>query len=567
MRLNSKNGILSEAGRGELDYIIPTCPCGEFEDCCQCHPQENGDAAETGADFHSEPRQNGLSVDGYAGKKPQEQGDNQKGLPAVDKVEQISKRPRDKPQRQRHLDRGLVNKEKQRTEEQWGEGLETGKLEETVGEAEVSKADALTDLDSTATCDVAGNINVTSVALPEPSPEQPQVETSQSSPTQSQCVLQVPAAPSKPLPVPQPRKLKKPALVRQDGVEGSVQDQVEEQKRGQEVEGQQSPAVSVGRESTELKPDASGPGEAGVPVPPPRQTSLSPRLHRTLHPSLNKNTSHSLDVLSQPDLEGTAFEKREVEEDEEDTYGDFERYPITHSLPKQIQLGCHPPLADSRRASSEDSPRTPPRKPQRHSLPAPPPPPIGPPAPPHASTPMRELPAPPQEKTAWRFTRPCVTFFSRQMPTRSSVPPKGRAPSLGGKQRAQSFSAADLATRAHSQRRSLSFRKLLELRLSMKMLPKLLAKGGQSLDCTSLETNGGGRSLQRPTSCIEDTGICEEGVEGLVEYENVPLYEEIPEYMNLPFHGARLGWPHDPDGGESDIYEVQDPLHSCQDER
>lgn len=144
------------------------------------------------------------------------------------------------------------------------------------------------------------------------------------------------------------------------------------------------------------------------------------------------------------------------------------------------------------------------------------------------------------------------------------MPPKSRAPVLGGKQRAQSFSAADLATRANSPKRSLSFRKLLELRLSVKMLPKLLAKGGQSLDCTSVESNRGKRSLERPSSCIGEADICGEGIEGLAEYENVPLYEEIPEYMNLPFHSARLGWPHDPDAADADIYEVQDPYHRCQ---
>lgn len=528
LHLNSRNGFLSEAGGGESDYIIPTCPCGGPEDCSRGGPQENGEE-----DFHGELLPNGVTE-----TKLQE-------LPAADKVERISKKPRDKPQRQRHLDRGPVNKETQRTEGHRGGGLERGQHEE-------SAAGVLTETDSadsTAACDVAGNIDVpTSTAPPE---------------TSHPPDLEVPAAPSKPLPVPHPRRLKKPALVRQDGVEGSVQDQVveegkQEEDEPQEVEGKLSP--DCGAETL----NGSGSGEADVPVPPPRQTSLSPRLHRSVHSSLNKSASHSLELLSEP--EGEALGKQQVEEDEEDAYGDFERYPISHSLPKQLQLGGPPPLSGSRRAlSSKESPRTPPRKPQRHSMPAPPPPPICPPAPPHANTPMRELPAPPQEKPAWRFTRPCVTFFSRQMPTRSSVPPKGRAPSLGGKQRAQSFSAADLATRVHPQKRSLSFRKLLELRLSMKMLPKLLAKGGQSLDCTSVETTGGGRSLQRPTSCIEDSGICGEGVEGSVEYENVPLYEEIPEYMNLPFHGARLGWPQDPEAGESDIYEVQGPFPSCQD--
>ena len=492
----------------------------------------------------------------------------------------------------------MLNKETQRTVEQKG-ALETIKHHENaVAEPDYSKTDVLTEnqstelTDSVSTCDVAGSINVLSSTAPvessaEPSQDDSSESTSKASPTRPHPDLQVPAAPSKPLPVPHPRKFKKPALVRQDGLESSAQVQVAgEPKQGHEMQEAEGKGRLAGHsftlEGLELRQDTCddaappkdsglGEDEVDVPVPPPRQTSLSPRLHRAVEipPSLNKNNSHSLDVLSRPESMGHSKEKHWVEEDEEDGYGDFERYPITHSLPKQVKLGCHPPLANSRKAFSaedqESSPRAPPRKPQRHSLPAPPPPSMCPPAPPHASTPMRELPAPPQEKPAWRFTRPSVTFFSRQMPTRSSVPPKSRAPTLGSKQRAQSFSAADLATRANSHKRSLSFRKLLELRLSVKMLPKLLAKGGQSLDCTSVETNRGRKSLQRPSSCIGEADICGEGVDESVEYENVPLYEEIPEYMNLPFHSARLGWPHDPDTDGSDIYEVQDPYHRCQD--
>ncbi|MED6270802.1 hypothetical protein CHARACLAT_013987 [Characodon lateralis] len=574
--LNSKNGILSETGRHESDYIISTCSCsgGEFS---KCHAQENGDMTESAADFHKEPLQNGVSTD----KRTQEEEENQKKAPTVYKGAGISKKPRDKPQRQRHLDRGLVNKEAERTEEQ-----RERKGEESVISG-LNGSDVLTEAQTTgltermSACDVAGNI-LTIIAPPESSQSQPEVEdsesVSQTFPICSQPDLQVPAAPSKPLPVPHPRKFKKPVLVRQDGVEGGAQDQVvlvEEQKNEPELQ-QAEDKLSLARlspstENEEFQQDDSETrrdsclvdSETNVPVPPLRQTSLSPRLHRTARCSLSKNTSHSLDLLSHPDSEGQGNEAQQVEEDEEDGYGDFERYPISHSLPKQMKLGCHPPLASSRKAiSAEDqqSPRAPPRKPQRHSLPAPPLPSICPPAPPHASTPMRELPPPPQEKTAWRFSRPCVTFFNRRIPTRSSVPLKSRVPALGGKQRAQSFSAADLATRAScSQKRSLSFRKLLELRLSVKMLPKLLAKGGQSLDCTSLESSGGDKSLERPSSCIEDTDIHREDV----EYENVPLYEEIPEYMNLPFHSARPGWPHDPEGGDADIYEVQDPFHRC----
>lgn len=543
--------------------------------------------------MHQELLQNGITTEGFTGTRQQEKAENREEGVAVEKGEGggISKKPRDKPQRQRHLDR--VNKEAQRPEEQ--KASDTLKHQErAVAEPEVSKADVQTETKNTdltdSACDVAGSIIVSQSAIPHESSEESfqgecSEPISQASPTRLHPDLQVPAAPSKPLPVPHPRKPRKPALVRQDGLEDRAQDQVaEEQKQGLEMREDEGKLTLAGlclsSEDEELKQDTCdnllpqkdsgiGDDETNAPVPPPRQTSLSPRLYRTVHmpPSLNKNTSHSLVLLSHADSMShtKGGEEHRLEEDEGDGYGDFERYPITHSLPKQIKLGCHPPLANARKAFSADdqqSPRAPPRKPQRHSLPAAPPPSICPPAPPHANTPMRELPAPPQEKTAWRFSRPYVTFFSRQMPSRSSVPPKSRAPALGGKQRAQSFSAADLATRADSQKRSLSFRKLLELRLSVKMLPKLLAKGGQSLDCTSVDSSRGEKSLERPNSCIVEADICGENGEGSVEYENVPLYEEIPEYMNLPFHSARLGWPHDSDGADSDIYEVQDPYHS-----
>ncbi|XP_029969689.1 FYVE, RhoGEF and PH domain-containing protein 6-like [Salarias fasciatus] len=523
--LNSTNGILSEAGGPDADYFIPTCSCvGDG----RCQPLENGNAGENGvhvgeSGVHEEPEQNGALAEGR-GEPREESG-------AVDQGEsaRISKKPRDKPQRQRHLERAAANPEAQRTEERPENASEPDGRQECSAEQPAAPESTVRFPDPTArlpATDVAGSIIVfSSTAL-----DQEVAAAGRLHPD-----LQVPAAPCKPLPVPQPRRLKKPALVRQDGVEATA-------------EACEKPSP----------PGDSDPGD--IPVPPPRQTSLSPRLHRTA-PPLSKSSSHS-DLLGK-EGEEERVEERQAEEDEDGGYGDFKRYPITHSLPKQMKLGCQPPPRKALSSEDQPSPRAPPRKPQRHSLPAPPPPSVCPPAPPHANTPMRALPAPPQEKSAWRFTRPCVTFFSRQVPTRSSVPPKGRAPALGGKQRAQSFSAADLATRAGAQKRSLSFRKLLELRLSVKMLPKLLAKGGQSLDCTSVESHGGGRSLERPSSCIGEGDFCVEGVDGSVEYENVPLYEEIPEYMNLPFHGGRPGWTLD--SPDADIYEVQDPFQRCAD--
>ncbi|XP_011489595.1 FYVE, RhoGEF and PH domain-containing protein 6 isoform X3 [Oryzias latipes] len=572
--LNSRNGIISR--RHESDYIIPTCSCGRG-DCFQCRPLENGNAAEG----HKEPLQNGVSSEGPAETQSEEREEprDNRGA-AVDKGGggRMSRKPKDKPQRHRNAVRRPENNEAPGTVEQRGDVLEAVKEQEPDRSTaeELTAAQSAEVADPSPPHDAAGSIHSWRISPLSSSEELAQVEHSDPvSKAPPQLDLQVPAPPSKPLPVPQPRKNKKHGLMRQDRVESGPQDPVEEDG-APETQGAER-KLSLARLSVSSEIPANGDpeppkdsGDDDTPVPPPRQTSLSPRLQRTVYtpPSLHKKNSHSLDQLPQPNSTGYGkeVEAQRVEEDEEDGYGDFERYPVTHSLPKQIKLGCQAPLSASRRAlSAEDqqSPRAPPRKPQRHSLPAAPPPSICPPAPPHANTPMRELPAPPQEKSHWRFKRPCVTFFSRQIPSRSSMPPKSRAPVLGSKQRAQSFSAADLATRADPQKRSLSFRKLLELRLSMKMLPKLLAKGGQSLDCTSLESNGGERSLGRPSSCIGEADLCGEGVEESVEYENVPLYEEIPEYMNLPFHSARLGWSHD--SSDSDIYEVQDPYPRCQD--
>ncbi|CAN9508484.1 unnamed protein product [Ophioblennius macclurei] len=501
--LRSTNGVLSDCGGRDSDDIVSTCSSCDVPDGGGCRPLENGNAGES--DVQEEAEHNGIHAGDGRETREERGGAGQTSQSAA----RVGRKPRDKPQRQRHVERGPQN------------AADTGKHQEC-SEAEFRSVD-VTDRHSA--CDVAGSI-VFSGSAP----------VDEDAAGRLRPHPQVPAAPCKPLPVPQPRRLKKPALVRQDGLEAGVPGEAEEVAQ---AEAEPSPPGD--------SDSWDGTGEA--PVPPPRQTSLSPRLHRTA-PPLSKSSSHS-DLLSK---EG----EEEEQEEDDGGYGDFERYPITHSLPKQMKLGCQAPPRKAFSTEDRPSPRAPPRKPQRHSLPAPPPPSVCPPAPPHANTPMRELPAPPpQEKSAWRFT-----FFSRQVPARSSVPPKGRgpAPALGSKQRAQSFSAADLATRAGAQRRSLSFRKLLELRLSVKMLPKLLAKGGQSLDCTSVvESQGGRRSLERPNSCIGEGDF---GVED-VEYENVPLYEEIPEYMNLPFHGGRPGWA--PDSDDSDIYEVQDPYHGCQD--
>ncbi|CAL9682774.1 unnamed protein product [Knipowitschia caucasica] len=544
---------------GEPDYIISSCLCGP-QVCSHCKDVQNENTIEPVKDLHKDILLNGIFSEG-CGSRLQEKQDEAEVV-EKDLSEGIQKRLKDKPQRQKYSFKPGVNhninildldingqkscKHDKIRKHPVGETHEITPQQTTLISTSAEVSSTVTQVYSSAVPDI--------------------VEGNEESPLKLHPYSEVPDPPSKPLPVPQPRKLKKPELVRQDGVETDTFNQ-EEQPNGQreEIEGNSSTYCTVGLEVETCSHDINGKlhrcdvvSEPEAPVPPPRQTSLSHSFHRAVHLTLRKNTSKSLELLIQPDEKVKLLQTLD---NEEDGYGDFARYPITHSLPKQVKLGSQNHL--ERRAFSAEDPiprapkAPPPRKPQRHSLPVPPPPsccPPAPPAPSHACAPMRDLPAPPQEKSAWRFSRPSVTFFSRQVPSRCSMPLKSRVPIIGSKQRAQSFSAADLATRLDPQRRTLSFRKLIELRLSVKMLPKLLTKG--SLDVESKYTE---KQLEKTNTCIED--VQEDG-EGSAEYENVPLYEEIPEYMNLPFHSAGPGWP---DSDVDDIYEVQDPYHRCHD--
>ena len=173
-----------------------------------------------------------------------------------------------------------------------------------------------------------------------------------------------------------------------------------------------------------------------------------------------------------------------------------------------------------------------------------------------------------------------------------SKPPR----STRGKGRTKSFSSANF-TRSDGQKLN-SFRRPLELKLSVKTLPKLLAKAGQSLDCTAADAeaeqyvNGGGQDIHfqdhlgmsgsRKFSCPQ-LGVIEVGVEQSVdkfrylgaaqapemEHENVWYYEEMPEYVILPlglWSGGPVGTPPDQSDWHNhlyydNIYEEREPYH------
>ncbi|KAM9467692.1 FYVE, RhoGEF and PH domain-containing protein 6 isoform 2-T2 [Clarias gariepinus] len=421
-------------------------------------------------------------------------------------------------------------------------------------------------------------------------------------------IVSVPSPPSKPLPVPQPRRPRRNLLLRQNVVveypaETETQPQTQVTHSEDQLSLSEVPEVALSSSNSlaNMSPDSThnrdsngdahnngnvttsetvcysvptfSDGLSSVPIeeeeqqapaPPPRQKSLLQT------DSCNYKTSSSLDNLllaEHAELdrfdENLNNEEEEDDEDENGTYGDFARCPFTRSLPKQIRLNRSPQVATVTKASlaDESSPKIAPKKPQRHSLPAsahsrkqitPPQTPVPAPLPVFGA-----LPPPPNEKNStWRITFPGIPLFGKQLSQSTSQSQSSERKRPGTrlvKQRARSFSSADLlrVDSGVGMQKHRSLKKLFEARV--KLFPKLL-RGGTSLDCTSTDTEYDAHTAANAevTPCSEEvTGNDGEGDCG-VEYENVPLYEEIPEYMNLP-------WVYSSQSTDNEVYEVQEP--------
>ncbi|XP_064198603.1 FYVE, RhoGEF and PH domain-containing protein 6 [Anguilla rostrata] len=467
----------------------------------------------------------------------------------------------------------------------------------------------------------------------------------------------VPAAPRKPLPIPTPRKSKKLVLVRQDGTEMVTPEESSKTVEELLISNSFLPPSKVHTQSVlDFKNPSTEQGvfppcqegadsveDSSPPVPPPRQMSLL--LDRDQMPSFFTEEPPLKVEDEEVRLGGCATSDSFAVEEDGGGYCDFARFPVTRVPPKHVKRSCSRLTMGDRAASAEErSPKVAPKKPQRHSLPASgllrkepseevseraggsagegdphlPPQDEHPPVDQHgdaldeseevASEPLVPL----VEKPSRRFPRAIGPFCGKKAPRSGRTSDAQSKPPRSGLEpkRAKSFSSADLE-HASSHKRS-SFRKLLELKLSMKMLPKLLAKGTQSLDCTTVEMEksiddewtqedpessaisnqqaplpNGQDTSPSSTLSVEHKPLCPQtsldqsvddeefciGVETAVEYENLPFYEEIPEYMNLPFLNARgalghrrayLSWHNSSslEDGDEDVYEEQEPYAS-----
>lgn len=364
----------------------------------------------------------------------------------------------------------------------------------------------------------------------------------------------------KPVPVPLPRKPRTAVLTRQEKVE----------EDGKEIRSQESRDTHV----NEVKVPVEGKGNsspAGGRDPPPRKRPflLTPERAATspAPQSLLKDeeeqedelgwdsSSHEMDVsMDKEEEKKEEEEEKQTAQHQEAVYADF-----TSSLVETGYL--------SRPPQEELKVKVTPKKPQRKRSPM------------SAwrqrsdekpSDGMKEPPRLPTEKP------------SKILAAATTIKP--RRPSQG-KQRAKSFSSADLVC-SEGQRRS-SFRRLLDLKLTVKMLPKLVVKGSpgageQSVDGPLLrpsEQLNLGRELPRPLIGVEQSVDGDDrppGDDTDIYYENVPYYEEIADYINVDVGSARSpallqpgpAWPSSAWSGpmynDEGIYEEQEPYISFQ---
>ncbi|XP_059916231.1 FYVE, RhoGEF and PH domain-containing protein 6-like isoform X3 [Gadus macrocephalus] len=434
------------------------------------------------------------------------------------------------------------------------------------------------------------------------------------------CPRGPPPLPKRPKPVsgeplPVPRKPRKAALARQERVEEEPEERAGNGGREAHVrevttgpaERKSHRSLSVAAPAPGLSTSVSGPtthpclpGQRGCapPAPPPRKKAfLSAPAQCPLPQDVEEVELHWGDpVLEMECSVDDDDDDDDDEEKKEDGVGILEsdRTDYTRLAPPESQPA--PGSGDTfaamegggvSRREPMQSLKDPPKKPQRHSAPTELTRTWGSTEEVEAGKPAvdqrkrdlshsddsldgratRRLPSPPaSEKPGWVFPSPAAAAVA--------LPPPKASRSSPGKQRAKSFTAVDLA-RSEGQKRH-SFRRLLDLKL--KMFPRRIAMGTQgpgdvaspgSEQSVDLERRGAGAKASPPHAALEqsvdgDEFRPEEGDEAA--YENMPYYEEIPDYINVQMVGdaspggprPSTAWPHT-EQDDDNIYEEQEP--------
>ncbi|XP_069018551.1 FYVE, RhoGEF and PH domain-containing protein 6-like [Embiotoca jacksoni] len=403
------------------------------------------------------------------------------------------------------------------------------------------------------------NANVIPQSAPGQRPEEDALGSEQTSVLQPTAV---PAAPRKPVPVPVRRKPRTAVLTHQEKVEKERDEtasqegreiNVKEVKVSSEGKGSSSLSVSVPVKENKQPMFLSARRACAPPAPPPRKKPFlsEPERAPTSAPqTLPKD-------MEEEDLgwDCSIYEmEMSVDKDDEEMQkeGADDREPVnsdlTHRPPGSSlsQPEFSQPLAVAVEAEENRMVKVTPKKPKRYSM----------------ALIQKESfeesevgKSGDHEKRQVHDLQDCVLnertmrelpLPTNQKPSRNLLPAGITKPSRSSlsKPKAKSFSAADLIC-SDAKRRN-SFQKILDLKLSVKMLPKPV-KGGQSPDSTAKDKGQDECqnfpehvSTQRKLSCpligVEQSVDTEEFSPGLkqpLHYENIPVYEEISDYMNV----------------------------------
>lgn len=440
------------------------------------------------------------------------------------------------------------------------------------------------------------NANAIPQSAPGPGPEEDALGSEQTSALQPKAV---PAAPRKPVPVPVPRKPRTVVQAHQEKVEEGREEPVREERREMNVnevkvssEGKGSSSLSVSEADRENKQPIflSARRACAPPAPPPRKKPFlsapekAPTSTALMLPKDVKEEDLGWDS-SNNEMEVSVDEQDEEMQkggagDQEAADGDLAHRPPSSSLLRQS-------LGITVAAEEKGMVKVVPKKPQRHSSPM-------------ALIQKKEPPEDREvgkvgddkkqqthslqdgvleERIKMELPSPTKGKSSKNLLTAGIIKPSRSSLS---KQKAKSFSAADVI-RSDGQRRN-SFRKLLDLKLSVKMLPKLIVKGGQSQEQSVDKDQGKCQNLSEPLSTGRKFSCPLIGVEQSVDgdefspgpeqdpyYENIAHYEEISDYINVPVGEAGssprasfsqpTAWQNSLYNDE-DIYEEQEPYIS-----
>lgn len=424
-------------------------------------------------------------------------------------------------------------------------------------------------------------------------------------PLGSEQLKPLPAAPRKPVPVPVPRKPRTAVLAYQEKVEDKKEEFVSHKGReisGREVkvslEGKSSSSLSVSEPVNENKQKHFvSPSKACTPpaAPPKKKpflsapekapTSVSQMLLKDVKEKDQCWDSNIYEMEVSVNKEDKEVEKGE-RDDQEAVYYNLTHFPLSSSLLTQPELSQPPAITGA--AEENRLVKVAPKKPHRSSSP------VAQMQRKESSeekegkcdnqnrhvpskqdyvlkeAELRELPLPPDQKIKRNHLTARVTRASQ-----SSL----------GKQRAKSFSGADII-RSEGQRRN-SFRKLLDLKLSVRNLtvggqsPNNANDGEQSVDKHPDECQNFAEQLTavRKFSCpligveqsVDEDELSPGAEEEAVLYENICHYEDIPDYMNVQvgkagsFPRASFSQPTAWDSemyNDEGIYEEQEPYMS-----